>query len=94
MKKSVSNLFETSLNEEGVLGFSIYHEEDDDFVDEDDFEGSFVIRGQFMLDGADTLEEAAEMIRAYAEMLDDLRIKGYELETTIENDYGFAQLVR
>lgn len=78
------------LDDQDISGFSVYDE--DDYTDEND--GSTVICGSGIIDGADTLEEAVELVRAYAEFLDELRINGYELDNTVEGDYGFAQLVR
>ncbi len=66
----------------------------DDLLDDDlENESSFVIRGKWILDGADNLEEAADMARTYADFLDELRLKGYELRGSIEDDYGYAHLV-
>ena len=78
------------LDDADLTGFSMYDE--DDYTDEND--GSTVVSGNGIFDGADTLEEAADLARAYADFLDELRINGYELDNTVENDYGFAQLVR
>lgn len=85
------DLFDNVNLIEDLDGFSVY-DSDDEFTDEDN-EGSFVIRGKYILDGADTLEEAADMARAYAEFLDELVAKGFELRGAIDNDYGFAKPV-
>jgi hypothetical protein len=68
------------------------NEVDNDFIDEDDNESSFVIRGKWILDGSDNLLAAAEMARNYADFLEGLYEDGYELVGTIDNDYGFAKL--
>jgi hypothetical protein len=67
-------------------------DEVDEFAVEDDNESTFVIRGKWILDGADNLVEAAEMARAYADFLEGLASDGYTLRASIEDDYGFAQL--
>lgn len=85
------DLFDNVSEIEDLDGFSVY-DADDEFNDEE-LEGSFVIRGKYILDGAETLEEAADMARAYAEFLDELIHKGFELRGTIDNDYGFAKLI-
>lgn len=87
--KQMTELFDSISLVEDLDGFSVYGS-DDDFMDEDN-EGSFVIRGKYILDGAETLEEAADMARAYAEFLDELIVKGFELRGIIDNDYGFAK---
>jgi hypothetical protein len=51
-----------------------------------------VIKAQFILDGADTLNGAADMARAYADFLDRLAEEGYVLASTIEDDLGYAIL--
>lgn len=48
------------------------------------------IRGMYILDGAETLEEAAEMAREYANYLDALIKDGYILIDPVENDFGLA----
>lgn len=64
----------------------------DEFAAEDDNESRLVIRGKWILDGSDTLAEAAEMARAYADFLEGLAADGYELRSTIDDDYAVAQL--
>lgn len=71
-------------------GFSVFDEEE---LNDSSDESTFVIRGKFILDGAETLEEAADLARAYAEFLDELATKGFELSSCIENDYGFVKLM-
>jgi hypothetical protein len=68
--------------------------------DEEEFDGtdsldvhSFPVRGQFILDGATTLQEAADMARAFADYLDMLEDQGYQLVDTIQDDKGFAAIV-
>lgn len=48
------------------------------------------IRGMYILDGAETLEEAADMAREYANYLEALIKEGYVLVDPVENDFGLA----
>jgi hypothetical protein len=77
---------------EDVLATLDNQSEEDDFIDEDDNESTFVIRGKWILDGSDTLLDAAAMARDYADFLESLHEEGYELVKSIEDDYGFAKL--
>lgn len=63
----------------------------DDYDSNDEFT-TLVIRGKFMLDGAETLMEAAELARDYASFLEDLVSNGYELTSAVENDHALAKL--
>lgn len=49
-----------------------------------------VIRAKWSMDGATTLAEAAEKLRAFAGELDGMAAKGYELTRPVDDDYGFA----
>jgi len=67
--------------------------------DEEGFDGSesldvntVVVRAQYILDGASSLGEAADMARAFADYLDGLSEDGYELVEMIQDDRGFASL--
>lgn len=50
-----------------------------------------IVRGRWIFDGARTLEEAAEMARNQAYYYEQLIELGYELEGTVDNDYGVAR---
>lgn len=73
-----------------LFGFSFIREEDEDF-DTLDVE-SVAVRAQYILDGASTLEEAADMARAFADYLDSLAENGYELAGMIQDDRGVASI--
>ena len=69
-------------------------------VDEEELEDgdqldvkSIVIRSQYIMDGASTLEEASDMLRAFADYIDSLNENGYELTSMIQDDRGFVTLV-
>jgi hypothetical protein len=87
---NLNNLFDNIdlLDADETDGF-LY---DGDDAETQDDETSYVIRGKWILDGADTLADAAEMARAYADFLEELSAQGYELRSTIDDDYGFAKL--
>src|SRR5712691_10833115 len=53
--------------------------------------GAITIRGQWAMDGARTLTDAARMLRDYAHELEHLRASGRELDRPIEDDYGFVR---
>lgn len=69
--------------------FIISDEEED--LDTLDVE-TVAVRAQYILDGASTLEEAADMARAFADYLDSLADNGYELVGMIQDDRGMASL--
>ena len=62
-------------------------EEDDNDIEIDH---GIIIQGRFILDGADSLEDAAFMARAYANHLEEMHEQGYTLKGIISNDYGVA----
>jgi len=53
-------------------------------------QSSIVIKCNLMLDGSDTLIQAADMARAYADFLEALDEDGYALSGTINNGLGVA----
>lgn len=65
--------------------------EDIDELDEE-VDHKVVIRGRWVLDGATTLLEAAEMAREQADYFEQLHELGYELTGVIDDDYGLAVL--
>jgi hypothetical protein len=52
--------------------------------------GSVTFRGQWAIEGARTLPEAALMLREYADELEDLAAEGFVLNEPIHHDYGCA----
>ena len=90
-----SDFFDEVVNDQS-FGLNLFDQEDedqDDLVDEYENESAFAIRGKWILDGSETLLEAAEMARAYADFLEQLHEEGFELRSAIEDDYGFAQRI-
>lgn len=79
MTSKIDDLFDSFLLEE---------EEDIDTLDVQ----SVAVRAQYILDGASTLEEAADMARAFADYLDSLAENGYELTGMIQDDRGVASI--
>lgn len=68
--------------------------------DEDDIQSlgsldvnTVIVRARYILDGASSLEDAADMARAYADYLDGLKDQGYELVNMIQDDKGLAAIV-
>jgi hypothetical protein len=57
-----------------------------------DTDSELLISSEFILDGASTLEDAAEMARNYADYLEDLANEGYELMGTISQGKGHITL--
>ena len=69
LQNFLTDLFDDSLLE--MDDESIHYDNDSVDEPEDDF-ATIAIRGKFILDGADTLLEAAEMARDYANFLENL----------------------
>lgn len=47
------------------------------------------IRAKWLMDGAETLQEAADRLRAEADRLSQLHTAGWTLAEPIDGDYGF-----
>ena len=58
-------------------------------VEQDETEGPEIIRAKWIMDDATTLHEAAGMLRAEADRLEQLHAEGWRLERPVEDDYGF-----
>lgn len=69
----------------------VVEEFDDDEEDEFDEENNDIIRAKWSFDGATTLTEAAEMLKNYADEILKLEKEGWQLESPIEDDYGFIK---
>jgi hypothetical protein len=57
--------------------------------DEDNIDDREIIRAKWVMDGAATLPEAAEKLRARAAELDELHKQGWRLGSPVEDDYGY-----
>lgn len=66
---------------------------DPDDEDEDDLDNQpDILRAKWTMDGATTLAEAAEKIRAFAAHIGALITEGYELvEAPVRDDYAFIR---
>ena len=62
------------------------NEEEDEVIDEPE-----IIRAKWVMDGAKTLQEAAEMLRYESGRLLELAEQGWELIQPVEDDYGFIE---
>ena len=62
-------------------------------VDDDDDDGSShnLIRGKWMLDGCRTLDDVVERLGKEIQYIQQLKDDGWELSTTIDDDYGFIE---
>lgn len=58
--------------------------------DEDEDEWDPIIRAKWSFDGANTLEEAAERLEAFAQFLRERHGAGWKLREPINDDYGFV----
>jgi hypothetical protein len=65
----------------------------DEFVEEEIEDDSEVIRAKWSMDGAKTLKEAAEMLRSFAQYVEDLESDGYQLVDPVSDDYGFYRKI-
>lgn len=93
LQNFLTDLFDDSLlemDDESVI-YDTDMIDDNDTPTSDDFTG-FTIRGRYILDGADNLLEAAELARDYANFLEGLAAEGFELRSTIDDDFGYAEL--
>ena len=52
--------------------------------------GEIIVRGKWTMDGAETLEEASGLLRAFADELEALADVGFHLMGPVEDDHGFA----
>jgi hypothetical protein len=56
--------------------------------DEDEDDGTETVRAKWILDGAETLAEAADRAREFADWLQGLHTEGYVLDGPVADDYG------
>ena len=59
-------------------------------TDDEDAGFDDIIRAKWCMDGAETLGEAASMLRSFAEYLELLESQGWQLKAPVEDDYGFV----
>jgi len=64
--------------------------DDDDMLDEDE-DFSEIIRAKWKMDGANTLSEAAQMLRDEATRLEELEEEGWQLTGPVSDDYGYLE---
>jgi hypothetical protein len=50
-----------------------------------------IIRAKWTFDDATTLSEAAKKLRTYADELEEMERKGWQLEAPVEDDYGTCE---
>jgi hypothetical protein len=48
-----------------------------------------IIRAQWIMDGAETLDQAAKMLHEFAESLERMESEGWQLDGPIEDDRGY-----
>jgi hypothetical protein len=60
-------------------------------VDESVAPGDAIIRAKWTTDGAQTLSEAAWLLRAYADELEEMERRGFQLLASVQDDYGFVR---
>ena len=61
-----------------------------DYLREYHESGEILLRAKWAMDGAETLDEAAHMLRGYADELEALASAGFHLMGPVEDDLGFA----
>jgi hypothetical protein len=64
--------------------------EHDMSVEDDDEQ---VIRGQWLMDGATSLKQAAAQLRAVADHLESREAEGWQLTCRIDDDWGFIRRI-
>lgn len=52
--------------------------------------GEIALKAEWTMDGAETLAEAAQLLRTFADELDALADAGFHLTGPIDDDFGFA----
>lgn len=52
--------------------------------------GEILLRAKWTMDGAESLAEAADLLRMFADELEALEAAGFHLMAPIEHDHGFA----
>jgi hypothetical protein len=67
------------------------HPSSDPGDDEADWEAAETIRAKWSMDGAETLAEAAAMLREFAGYLEELKRDGWELTGPVDDDWGFIE---
>lgn len=60
-------------------------------TDSDDDFDSTVLRGKWMFDGANNLDEVIEKLNRFIQNIQQLKIDGWELIGTIDDDYGIMR---
>ncbi len=60
-------------------------------IEEEMEDGEGLVRAKWQMDGAQTLKEAAKMLRDFATNLEELENKGWQLTHAIEDDYGHIE---
>lgn len=48
-----------------------------------------MIRAKWVMDGAETLGECAELLHAFADELTAMEKEGWQLDHPVQDDYGF-----
>ncbi len=61
-----------------------------DYLSEYHEMGEILLRAKWAMDGAETLDEAAQLLRQFADELDALAHAGFHLMGPVEDDHGFA----
>lgn len=62
----------------------------DEYLREYHEHGEILLRGKWTMDGAETLDEAAHLLRTLADELEALASAGFHLMGPVEDDHGFA----
>jgi len=74
--------------------FEVIDEDDEELYlleleeDKDDIEDLEIVRGKWILEGCDSIEECIASVKCFQEHLEELRDSGYELIQPVEDDYG------
>jgi hypothetical protein len=50
-----------------------------------------ILRAKWTMDGAETLSEAAKMLRDFADYVEELEREGWQLTEPISDDYGHIE---
>lgn len=84
-------LNEEDSQESGLDRSSSLHKLDDEEMEEIEDEDEITIRGKWIFDGSETIDDMIKQLDGVKKYLIDLKNDNFELINTIDDDYGFLR---